>query len=420
MSHRTVRRALVLGGGIDQLALVDAFRARGYEVLVVDADANCPGRDRGDIFCKISTIDEDAVLEYARREGVCVAGVISSDRPLRVAARVNAELGHPFPLTYDQAVAVTEKPRMKMTLEAAGVPCARYVTVRNCEDYRRLEGMLRLPLVIKPADSSASRGISFVRAESELPAAVERALAASRSGFCVVEEFAPGQEISVDAVVLDGVPHVLMITDGLVSRRPGRFGLYLANIYPSSISAAARASVRDIIGRVAAHLGVRNSLFFFQMMVEGDLVRVIEYSARNAGAAKSRFIRTVLDYDIVQLYVQLLFDEEPALPKPSRMSSAALIFLYGNHGLVGSWQGFDDLVRAGVIDWYEKFKPVGARCDGLQSGADRLGVYAVTAENAGSLDIKRREVESRVSIMDSEGRDMLVRDFHEEMRAPHA
>lgn len=259
MTPQHSKCALVLGGGIDQLALIDGFRARGYRVVAVNADPACPGRTRADVFHAVSTTDENGVLEIARREGAGVVGVISSDRPLRVAARVNAEIGHPFPLTYEQAVAVTEKPRMKRTLEAAGVPFARFVEVRNESDPILAKIPLRFPLIAKPADSSASRGISFVRGIAEIPSAVRRAISASRSGTCVLEEYLPGQEISVDAVVLDGVAHLLLITDGVVDRHPERFGLYLMNRAPTSISAAARENVRNTVERVAAHLSVNNS-----------------------------------------------------------------------------------------------------------------------------------------------------------------
>jgi biotin carboxylase len=379
----------------------------------VDADEGCPGRARADEFYPVSTIDEDAVLAVCRRERVEVVGVISSDRPLRVAARLNAVLGHPYPITREQAIEVTEKPRMKKTLEAAGVPHARYVRVEQGAPLDAGGLDLNYPLVVKPADSSASRGISLVERAEALEAATRRAIAASRSGACVVEEFLSGQEISVDAVVVDGVPHVLLITDGFVDRTPGRFGLYLMNAMPSSISPAAREQVRNIIGAVASHLGVRHSLFFFQMMANGERVSVIEYSARNAGAAKSRFIRTAIAVDVVDLYLRLLLGEPVELPPKEAEPHATLNFLYGRAGTVGTWRGFEELQQAGVLAWYEKFKPTGAVCEGMRSGADRLGVYALIARDERELAEQYRCVEERIAILDSGGNDMLVRGLRE-------
>src|SRR4029078_4528356 len=59
------------------------------------------------------------------------------------------------------------------------------------------------PVVVKPVDGSAQRGVTEVRAEGELAGAVDRALAASRSGALVLEQYLDGDEFTVNGFLLD-------------------------------------------------------------------------------------------------------------------------------------------------------------------------------------------------------------------------
>ena len=66
----------------------------------------------------------------------------------------------------------------KHLYERAGLAVPPYVAVRRGEsiDVNRIVSQLGLPLVVKPAETGSSVGMSIVRAESTLAAAVEKAL----------------------------------------------------------------------------------------------------------------------------------------------------------------------------------------------------------------------------------------------------
>ena len=60
-----------------------------------------------------------------------------------------------------------------------------------------------------------------MRTEAELPAAIDAAVAASRNGTYIVEEYVDGPEVTVQAVSIDGVFHPLLV-DRPPHRRPAR------------------------------------------------------------------------------------------------------------------------------------------------------------------------------------------------------
>jgi D-alanine-D-alanine ligase len=85
---------------------------------------------------------------------------------------------------------VMDKDLFKSVMRDKGIPVARSVTLRPGDAARSPFGF---PCVVKPARLGSSVGISIVRAEGDLPAAVELAFAHDEK--VLVEEFLDGVEV---------------------------------------------------------------------------------------------------------------------------------------------------------------------------------------------------------------------------------
>ena len=83
-----------------------------------------------------------------------------------------------------------DKDLFKSVMRDKGVPVARSVTLRSVDE---VENPLGFPCVVKPARLGSSVGISIVRSEAELGAAVELAFAHDEK--ILVEEFLDGVEV---------------------------------------------------------------------------------------------------------------------------------------------------------------------------------------------------------------------------------
>src|SRR5205823_2789508 len=92
-----------------------------------------------------------------------------------------------------------DKVAAKQLLVAAGLPHARWLTVRDDEVgpglAARVERELGWPVFVKPANLGSSVGVSKVRSAEELRDAV--ALAHSYDELAVIEEAVSGREIEV-------------------------------------------------------------------------------------------------------------------------------------------------------------------------------------------------------------------------------
>lgn len=74
--------------------------------------------------------------------------------------------------------------------------------------------------MVKPADSSGSRGILKVDDREILDSAYEYTKQFSHNGIVVVEECMVGPEVSVETLAIDGEVHVIQITDKITTGSP--------------------------------------------------------------------------------------------------------------------------------------------------------------------------------------------------------
>ena len=269
------QRLLVLGAGPAQIGLLRAARERDLFVIAVDRDPAAPGFAYADKRALVSTEDEPGIDRLARAENV--DGIVSpgADWPVGVAARVAERLGLPHPIDSATAALATTKSRQRERFAAAGVPQPRL-----------LEEPVP-PCVVKAPDRQGQRGLTFVRTEAELPAAIEAALEASRNGAYIVEEYVDGPEVTVNAVSVDGVFHPLAVTDRLTADPPA-FGVALAHAWPcvsetQSPIEAARAA--------AEALGIRNGPTYTQIRIGSGGSQVVELAARLGGGHDAELVR---------------------------------------------------------------------------------------------------------------------------------
>ena len=311
------RRLLVLGAGPAQLGLLEAARERGLLVIAVDRDPAAPGFRYADRRAIVSTDDEPAIQRLAEAENV--DGVIApgTDWPVGIAARVAERLALPHPIDGPTAVLSTSKLRQRESFAVEGVPHARW---RLSSD---LNGNAHFPVVVKAPDRQGKHGLTLVRERSELAAAIARAVAASRSGVCIVEELIEGPEVTVQGFSLDGRFHPLVVADRL--NADCVFGVALAHVWPTAIEGAA-----EVAAQAVRAIGIENGPSYTRLRVGRDGPRVVELAARLGGGHDAELCRAAVGVDLNTLALAAALgdeiDEADLAPAP-RVGGACVRFL---------------------------------------------------------------------------------------------
>ncbi len=372
------RRLLVLGAGPAQIGLLRAARERGLFVIAVDRNPAAAGFAYADKRAVVSTEDEPGVDRLARAENV--DGIISpgSDWPVAVAARVAERIGLPHPIDAATAALATSKQKQRERLAESGVPQPRILEEPAA------------PCVVKAPDRQGQRGLTFVRTDAELPAAIQAALEASRNGSYIVEEYIDGPEVTVQAASVDGAFHPLLVADRLTAEPPA-FGVALAHAWPcvSETQAPIEAA------RAAAEaLGIRNGPTYTQIRVGEDGCRVVELAARLGGGHDAELCEAATGVRLNDVALDFALGERPCVSETQGSSSAGgacVLFLVAPEGELRAVEGREEAHAVdGVLD-VRIYREPGFRFGPLRHGADRAGaVIAVGDDRDDALDRARR------------------------------
>ena len=286
MSER--KSLLLLGGARQQVVAIEAAKRLGYRTVLCDYLPDNPGQFVADSFHLASTTDREAVLEVAREEDVSGALAYASDPAAPTAAFVAEELGLPTNPLWAVEI-MSEKHRFRAFLEESGLPCPRSVSFAAGETMGEVErrlSRLRLPVVVKPTDSSGSKGVAVLGSLYGAGEAVARATSFSRNGVLIAEEY-----------VEKGFPHVvggdIFVVDGEVRfwglmsclRDDGLGGLVpVGEFLPSSLSDRDLRGVKAVLRELVQALGIRFGELNVEVIVGRDGVPyVLELGARAGG-----------------------------------------------------------------------------------------------------------------------------------------
>lgn len=311
------RSILLLGGSRHQVPAIETAKRLGYRTVLCDYLPDNPGQFVADAFYQESTTDRELMLSIARAEGV--SGVISfgSDVAAPTASYVAESLGLPSnPLASVEVL--SEKSLFRPYLASHGFNCPQAAVVDEGAGADQLvqiaEGM-RYPVVLKPTDSSGSRGVSVLRGPdpSAFAAALGYAREFSRNGTLILEEYIEygfPRLIGGDVFVVDGEVRFW----GLMSclRDEGLGGLVpIGERSPSGLSAEQLSRVKKQVQTLVSSLGVRcGELNVEVIMGEGDTPYFLELGARAGGNMIPVQLSDISGIDLVEANVRAAMGDE--------------------------------------------------------------------------------------------------------------
>lgn len=403
--------AVVLGGTLPHVALIEKLKNRGYFVLLIDYLANPPAKMIADLHIQASTLDKEEVLRIS--DDYSAELVISScvDQANVTAAYVSGKLDLPHAYSYDLALSATDKTLMKRKFELGKVPSARYVVLTDIKMIESID--IAFPMIVKPADSNSSKGVRRVNDLEELQEAFHTAKKISRNGKVVVEEFIEGIEIGVDFIVLQGQAHYLTSKERLkISRTNGEVEQIAGCVWPSPSFDKIRSKVTIAAQRIVDEFGFLNTPLMLQGIIRDTDFYVIEFGARLGGGESFRLVNEVCGVDYLDLSIKTWLGEEFSLNVSECMSYFSDTFIYTNMGTFDRLDGLEVAKSEGLVEYYNLYKQSGSQMSGALSSSDRLGVFVCKGDSLEELADKKRKVLSQIKVLGDEKADLLRRDLY--------
>lgn len=406
-------KALVIAGGLPQIELIKQLKERGIEALLADGSPAAVARPYADKFFHVDVFDMEAITDIAVSEKVDFLITVCADQVLLVVAKVSEMLGLPCYIDYETCLNVSDKIRMKRIFKNSGVPTTDYVET----DHLDLDviGKLKFPLVVKPVDAYSSKGVRKAENLEELKQYYKEAHEIGRSGRVIVEEFFSGEEISVDAFVVNGKAKVLNVTNSEKVKDKDRFVIFRGH-YPAKASEAVMKQIEDICQTITDTLGLVNAPLLMQLLHDGDKVSVLEFSARTGGNMKYLLIKFTSGVDVIGATLDITLGQEPDLrPKFERHNVVVNDFVYCKPGVFDHFEGFEELEKEGVINEFHPVRLKGTQMRGVTSSSDRIAGINIVADSTEEYNVKRAKINATVKVIADNGEDIMRHDLLPEM-----
>ena len=377
MQTRTLH---VIGAGPWQVATIRRAKAMGHRVFVTDGLAARPGYALADAHEVVDITDADATLEAARRHRVDGVLCDTTDSGVYTAAYVAERLGLPG-VGLDAARRCTDKAAMVDCVRRAGLCVARSRDVVDLDQAVSAAHDMGYPVVVKPVDSQGGRGVGIVDDAAGLPAAYAAAVANSRSGRVLVQEFVRGSEVIVDSLVVERRVHRLGLAlkvpfddNPTISRRI-TYGACQLPAPPQAIDA--------VNGAVIEALGITQGLVHAEYLVGANGIVPIDVAARGGGVMiYPKVLPHVSGIDAMAAAIRLALGK-PFMPTlPARHRAANIEFLRASPGRLGAIDGVEAARQLPGIAAVHLFHGVGDMVGPFRDKEDRLGFVVALAESA--------------------------------------
>ena len=366
-------------------------------------------KDYADKFYRISTLDVDAIKQLAIEEKVDLVVTVCTDQALLTMAKVSEELGLPCYIDYETARNVTNKAYMKKVFADNLIPSAKFMIADNLEEVDFSNW--RFPLIVKPVDCNSSKGVRRVDNEKELATAFKEAVLLSRTDTAIVEEFITGKELSVDVYVENGKAIVLDITTSEKLKVKDRFIIF-RTWHPANISEEVKRKIEKVAQQIADAFGIMDAPMLIQMLSDGDDVFVIEFSARTGGGVKHLSIERRTGVDIVSAVIDLTLGEKPHIVLREPLTRYMVDeYIYCKPGVYDHVEGFDDMIKSGVITDYYIFRWKESIFDTVENSGDRIGGFTIQGDTIEELRDKHNLVNRTVKVMSMTNKDIMRHDL---------
>ena len=299
------RNLAIIGASYLQLPLIEKAKQMGYTTHVFAWAAGDVGEQAADHFYPISIVEKDEILAVCRSIDICGICSIASDLAM-VTVNYVAQAMSLCGNSVEATAKSTNKHLMRCAFEEHGDPSPKSILVDEKTDLSALE--LTYPVIVKPTDRS---GIFKLESGTGLPEAVASAMEQGFERKVLIEEYAQGDEYSVEYISYHGKHHFLALTKKFTTGAP--HFIETGHLEPAPVDEETLAQIQKIVPHALDSLGLENGASHTELKIAEDgTIRLIEIGGRMGGdCIGSDLVRYSTGFDFVKMVIDVACGNPP-------------------------------------------------------------------------------------------------------------
>lgn len=370
-----MKKILILGGSEIQMAIILRAKELGLYTIVADYNPDAVALKYADKKLIISTNDIQALTQVAQQNQI--DGVLTtSDYPVRSVAHI-CEMLKLSGLTLNAAILCTDKFLLRDHLAKNHFLVPKYKIIKSKDELHEID---YFPCIIKPVDSSGSRGVRRVNNREELPETYEYSVQHSNSATTIVEEFIEGEEYSVETLTQKGVTSIIAITKKTVKGDNGCFFVEDRHVIPADILVKNEIVISEYVVKVIDTLNLRNSPTHTELKINKKGIYIIEIGARLGGDfITSDLVPLATGVDMLENTINIALNKEIFVSKTLDKYAGIQFINSKNYTRISNFlKTRNPLIVKQLVLPYKDVP--------LTSSFDRLGYFIVQADSREELN----------------------------------
>ncbi|MRB61278.1 ATP-grasp domain-containing protein [Bacillus thuringiensis] len=295
------------------------------------------------------------------------------------------------------------KQKMRECLQKNGLDNTQNSLVENEEGIFDFFKNIDKPIVIKPLDGRASKGVTIVNSEDDIRTAIAWYKLNKMNKGYYLEEFLDGCEFSVESFTSNGQHSVIAITHKF---KDEVHCVELGHCIPAKINEREAEIIEEYVVNVLESLGVRNGVTHTEIILTKQGPRIVETHLRIGGDSIRELVKKVYDIDLLEMWIKNILNENYSMKSLDVSNKYAAIYFKHNKetGHVKSIDQKNRLANNNVEELVY-LKNIGDYIEPTTNSFDRLAYAIAVAEN---FDIAVQSAQKAVENLEFEVEETCI------------
>lgn len=384
------KKVMLLGGIHYLLPVIEAAHKQGYYVITADYTPDNIAHKYSDEYVNVNIIDKDAVLKVALEkqiDGIMSFGV---DPGVVSASYVQNQMDLPSFGPFESIEILQNKDKFRAFLQKHGFNVPQAKGFDNIDDAMAESYSYPWPVIVKPTDSTGSKGVARVDKPEDLKPALEYAMQHSISGRVIVEKFIEkdGCSSDTDSMSVDGK---LVFTSFCAQR----FDADATNPYtpaayswPSTFTKEQEEYLTYEIQRLITLLGLKTVVYNIETRIgTNGKPYIMELTPRGGGNRLCEMLHYATGVDMITAITRAIVGDpllEPIEQKPYNGHWAEIILHADKDGIFDHLE-IDKNLSAEIVEedlWVSK----GDHVDSFKGANNAIGTLVLKFQSAEELE----------------------------------
>lgn len=383
------RNILIIGAGREQVPLIMAAKNLGLNVIAVDKDFCSPGFKYCDIKKNVNILDSESCLDIARQHAIAAA-VTSTEAGLETAAYICERLRLVGNYT-STILSIKSKFIQAAILKKNNLPVPQTQKVSHASEVKKLQ----FPLVIKPPDAAAARGVFLVNSVSDFKQRFNQALQYTTLNYVIAQEYIDGKEVGAEVVVQDAQVKGVYLTDKTSSSLP--FFVVMGHKMPAMLSKPMAMQIYRLIKKVVKVFHIKDSLINFDFKIKNTTPYILEFGSRLGGNYLPYLVKLSGGGDSYQNAIKISLGVEVECLPCSRFAAVSY-FGAERDGIIKKVVSNTASLKK-LANRIDIFKNPGDFVRPVERHDDRLGCFVVSARNHQLAETKIKQLHEGIKFV---------------------